>query len=284
MSFLKITDPEKRDALVREFLATRRNIQESNLAERTSEMQTEKTASKLFKPIVESQAKIVQELVPIKEGIKTIQQLPTPPAPLPALEAPNADDELIGPIAAQYLKKFASRWGDVDRTFGIYVKEGLFYIGDQQVGVVDDNLIVGDEEYEGTRGLWELLIMSQPNNDLYNQDDYNNYAKIMVNTNALRKGNSASNAIPKANRGWKWKNLMKGIWQNKDQIQGSGLATPPVILPSDPNALLDRLDLLLASKKAGNTGVRNELVGICDELKRQKVLDRKSYKKLMSQL
>jgi len=52
-------------------------------------------------------------------------------------------------------------------------------------------------------------------------------------------------------------------------------------MPSDPDALLDRLDLLLASTDAGNTGVRNELVSICDELLRQKVMGKSDYKNLM---
>ena len=51
---------------------------------------------------------------------------------------------------------------------------------------------------------------------------------------------------------------------------------------TDPNALLERLDLLLASKEAGHTGVENELVSICDKLKRQGVLDTSSYKNLIS--
>ena len=55
-----------------------------------------------------------------------------------------------------------------------------------------------------------------------------------------------------------------------------------VIMSSDPNVLLKRLDLLLASQKAGNTGVGNELVSICDELKRQGVLNTTAYKKLNS--
>ena len=54
-----------------------------------------------------------------------------------------------------------------------------------------------------------------------------------------------------------------------------------VVIPSDPNALLERLDLLLASQEAGHTGVGNELVSICYELKRQGVLDTKSYEKLI---
>ena len=61
-----------------------------------------------------------------------------------------------------------------------------------------------------------------------------------------------------------------------EKQKGSGV----VVIPSDPNALLERLDLLLASQEAGHTGVRNELVSICDELKRQGVLDTKAYKKL----
>ena len=53
------------------------------------------------------------------------------------------------------------------------------------------------------------------------------------------------------------------------------------VIPSDPNALIERLDLLLASEQAGNTGVRNELVSICDELRRQDVIEKETYKKLM---
>ena len=55
-----------------------------------------------------------------------------------------------------------------------------------------------------------------------------------------------------------------------------------MILPSDPNALIDRLDLLLASQNAGHTGVKNELVSIFDELKRQGVINMNTYKKLNS--
>ena len=55
-----------------------------------------------------------------------------------------------------------------------------------------------------------------------------------------------------------------------------------VIMSSDPNALLERLDLLLSSQKAGHTGVGNELVSICDELKRQGILDTIAYEKINS--
>ena len=57
-----------------------------------------------------------------------------------------------------------------------------------------------------------------------------------------------------------------------------------IVIPSDPDALTERLELLLASKAAGNTGVRNELVSICDELPRQKMMSKKQYKKLMTHI
>ena len=74
--------------------------------------------------------------------------------------------------------------------------------------------------------------------------------------------------------------MLRRIWKDKSQYQGQGIGTT-VVIPRDPDALLDRLDILLASKAAGNTGVRNEIVSICDELLRQKVFSRNHYKKLM---
>jgi len=45
--------------------------------------------------------------------------------------------------------------------------------------------------------------------------------------------------------------------------------------------LCEQLELLVASKEAGNTSVRNEIVSICDELLRHKILPRDAYKNLM---
>ena len=87
--------------------------------------------------------------------------------------------------------------------------------------------------------------------------DYGNYAEIMHSTNALRRNNDESETKPKANRSWKWKHILKPIWDEKDLYTGNGL-TPSIsciILPCDTIALVERLDILMASKAAGNTGV-----------------------------
>ena len=70
--------------------------------------------------------------------------------------------------------------------------------------------------------------------------------------------------------------------EDKDDPQLSTSGEGLKILPSDPNALLERFDLLFSSQKAGHTGVRNEIVSILDELKRQGVINTKDYKKLNS--
>ena len=56
------------------------------------------------------------------------------------------------------------------------------------------------------------------------------------------------------------------------KIARANMGKGVVVIPSDPNALLERIDLLLASKEAGNTGVENEVVSICDKLKRKGVV------------
>ena len=279
MSFLKITDPKKRDLIVSEFLKTKRNIQSQQLDERLGEQDALIALTKQFKPITDVQkdltTSILGELQPIKEGITKAIEFPQI-LPIEGGEDEEEQPELIGNIAASYLRKFATK--DADKTYGIYDKNGQFYIGDTRIGVIDDNITVGDKEYQGTPGLWELIMMKVPDENIYTQDDYENYAEIMVTTNALRRGNNKDSKVPKSSKGWKWGNVLKDIWDERHQFLGEGHS---VVIPSDPNALLERLDLLLASKAAGNTGVRNEIVSICDELKRQRVLDANAYKKLM---
>ena len=80
----------------------------------------------------------------------------------------------------------------------------------------------------------------------------------------------------------KQKKEYKEFEEDEDDPQPSTSGTGLKILPSDPNALIDRFDLLFSSKKAGHTGVRNEIVSILDELKRQGVLKTNEYKKFNS--
>ena len=110
----------------------------------------------------------------------------------------------------------------------------------------------------------------------------------MVKTIALHHNYDPNNPHPRSSNSTKWIGILRHIWYEKEEYgkeyeeEEEYEEKSVVVIQSDPNALLERLDLLLASQKAGHTGVGNELVSICDKLKRQGVLDKKAYKKLNS--
>ena len=158
------------------------------------------------------------------------------------------------------------------------IRKGFYYIGNKQATIVDNDIIIDDEKFEGTPGLWMLLLSKQPEKGSFTGKDFDNYGRLMVKTNALHRNYDPNSPYPRASDSYKWMGLLRHIWYEKEEYEGKGV----IVMSSDPNALSERLDLLLASKEAGNTGVRNELVSICDELKRQGILDTRSYKKLNS--
>ena len=290
MSFLKISDPLKRDTIVKEYLELKKNIRDNLLSERIGEQQLQTDLSKFYKPITETQKattrEITEGLKPIKEGIEKIPEAIltiTEEEEEEEEEEHEEDRELVGDIAYYYLN-IPNR----DPDFGITKKGRDHFIGKEHVIVKDNNIFLpkSGETFIGTDGLWELLTSKNPQN--FTNEDEDMYEDLMVMTNALHRDNDEDNPHPKGNhKTFKWLNIIRPIWyrnkrgiyrfpKKKEGQEGSGV----VVIPSDPNALLERLDLLLASQEAGHTGVRNELVSICDELKRQGVLDTKAYKKL----
>ena len=287
MSFLKISDPLKRDTIVKEYLELKKNIRDNLLSERIGELQLQTDLSKFYKPITETQKattrEITEGLKPIKEGIEKIPEAILTITEDEEEEEHEEDRELVGDIAYYYLN-IPNR----DPDFGITKKGRDHFIGKEHVIIKDNDIFLPkfNETFIGTDGLWELLTSKNPQN--FTDEDYDNYDDLMVMTNALHRDNDEDNPHPKGNhKTYKWLNIIRPIWnrkkggifrfpKKKEGQEGSGV----VVIPSDPNALLERLDLLLASQEAGHTGVRNELVSICDELKRQGVLDTKAYKKL----
>ena len=308
MSFIKVKDPRKREELIRDFIETRKRIKDNFIAKKVGEAEYQTGLTKLFKPVTETQKattkeiteaqkataeKFTQELLPIKEGI---EELPTKlfRKIFPSIELKASDIMNLGPLAVNaLLQAFTKK--NIDLAFGLYAQEGKFKIGNKEVNIEDNDINVDDIIFEGTSGFWELITSKNPNPDNYTEEDLNKYRQLLLLTNAVYRDNNPDNNNPKSSKSSKWKNIIKPIWkQIKKQkeeeeeeeyeeapftpTKGTGLK----ILPSDPNALIDRFDLLFSSQKAGHTGVRNEIVSILDELKRQGVLKTNEYKKLNS--
>ena len=314
MSFIKVKDPRKREELVRDFIETRKRIKDNFIARKVGEAEYQTGLTKLFKPVTETQKattkeitdaqkaateKITKELLPIREELKKLPAVISLPQ-YQAIEEYKKEKNLGSTVikALDYIKP------EDKTTFGMYFKDGDFRIGDKKVDIKDNDIIIDGIPYKGTDGLWELIMKDEPQEGIYTEEDYLKYGKILKQTNAIYQGNNPKQNYPKSSKSTKWKKLIKPIWENikkqkeEDETEtedeeednayslfdddpqpgtsGSGLK----ILPSDPNALIDRFDLLFSSKKAGHTGVKNEIVAILDELKRQKVINVQDYKKL----
>ena len=314
MSFIKVKDPRKREELIRDFIETRKRIKDNFIAKKVGEAEYQTGLTKLFKPVTETQKataketaeKFTQELLPIKEGI---EELPTKlfRKVFPSIELKASDIMNLGPLAVNaLLQAFTKK--NIDLAFGLYAQEGKFKIGNKEVNIEDNDINVDDIIFEGTPGFWELITSKNPNPDNYTSEDLGKYQQLVILTNTAYQGNNPKNNKAKSSKSPKWKNIIKPIWEQikkqKEEEEeeyeeeyeepatipftptsGTGLKRSrarPKILPSDPNALIDRFDLLFSSQKAGHTGVRNEIVSILDELKRQGVLKTNEYKKLNS--
>ena len=276
--------------------------------------ETQKTTAKEITGAQKATAeKITGELLPIKESIgelatkEDISKLPLQVFNqiFPSIEFKSSEVMELGTLAVYSLIEAFTKEG-VDKTFGLHAKNKKFHIGDKPVTIKNNDIIIEGKKYDGSPGLWELITSNNPQK--FTEEDYMNYINLLVQTNTIYQGNDPKNTKPKSSGGSKWNNLIGPIWEeikpkkekkkkkkrqqdpDEDDPQPGPSGTDPqtetpgggLILPSDPNALIDRFDLLFSSKKAGHTGVRNEIISILDELKRQKVINVHEYKKLNS--
>ena len=81
---------------------------------------------------------------------------------------------------------------------------------------MENNIIVGKKEYAGTHGLRELIVARSPDHKIFTNGEYDSYAEIMHSTNALSRNNDESETKLKSNKSWKWKHILKPIWDEKD--------------------------------------------------------------------
>ena len=309
MSFIKIKDPRKREELIKDLIETRKRIKDNFIARKVGEIEYQTGLTKLFKPVTDTQKattkeitdaqkataeKITSELLPIREGI---EEMPTKlfKKVFPSIEFKTDDIINFGPLAVNsLLQAFTKK--DIDKFYGINAEDGKFKIGNKFITIEEDNIIIDDKTFEGTPGLWGLITLKNPEN--YTEEDLSKYQQLVLLTNTAYRNNDPTQNYPKQSRGYKWNTIIKPIWkaikkqekteeykefEEPDEDEPTpGTSGTGLILPSDPNALIDRFDLLFSSQKAGHTGVRNEIVAILDELKRQGVIKTNEYKKINS--
>jgi len=251
---------------VSEVSVLRRKLQKQ-FKEASRDLKDEKeNCEKAFEPIT-------RELVQIKEAVRGDSHplplsLPTPsPLPLPSpsqIAHPSIGPNGIGKIASKYV-------AHTDPKFGIWFDEDIAYVGDKKIIIDDNDIIIDGQKFIGTEGLWALL--SYPKGvpeELYNDNDLENYRKIVIATNCMYANNDSSNNKAKSSVNEKWKKLISPIW--KDCMKrGSGILKyneNPVEYKyigngKDLNELKQCVDYLYdAQEKAGNNNFHNEKLGI----------------------
>ena len=160
MSFIKVTDPRKREELIKDFIETRKRIKDNFIARKVGEIEYQTGLTKLFKPVTETQKatakeiteaqkataeKITSELLPFKEGI---EELPTKlfKKVFPSIEF-KADDIInFGPLAVDSLLQAFTK-NDIDKFYGIYAVNGKFKIGDKFITIENNDIKINDETF-----------------------------------------------------------------------------------------------------------------------------------------
>ena len=83
--------------------------------------------------------------------------------------------------------------------------------------------MIDDEIFKGTPGLLELLLSKSPNDNIYTRKDYDNYARLMLKTNAIHRDNNPKCLYPKSSKSAKWVSLLSPIWHGRFEYEGKGL-------------------------------------------------------------
>ena len=229
MSFLKISDPLKRDAIVKEYLELKKNIRNNLLSERIGEQQLQTDLSKFYKPITETQKattreiteglkpisetqkaiarEITEGLKPIREGIEKLPEAMKPISKTTEEEKEEKKEEekspeTLGETAYNYLH--SKKVYDRDETFGIHFgqdgnyymgaqkgKDGVYRLNNKMITIAYNNIYVDGEKFTGTPGLWELIMEDTPKK--YTENDLKEYGKLLYKTNAINQDFNPNN-------------------------------------------------------------------------------------------
>ena len=279
MSFYVIQDRDKRDEIVKEINERRKKIYQDSKNENIYDANLQTDLTKLYKPLIESNEKVLKKIAVDKVDEGSLFALTYPEersesAGESSIESPPGRMN-VGKIAFYYLSNYASKKGICDRVFGIHTKEeqrGKMFIGKEELTIDDNDVIIemsgaSPQRYNGTIGLWELISRAKPDKTKITDEDMENYEKILVETKAMEYDENPNK--PKASRSEKWQTIVSKIWEKFKSDTKVKKGNGVLILPSDPNALVERFTLSVAAWYAGNKGSRNKAVSICDELLRQ---------------
>lgn len=175
---------------------------------------------------------------------------------------------------------------DLHSPYSVRVEEGAFKINDKEVQFDDRNnsVRVRDTIFPGSPGLYRLIFLSNPEN--FTATDLAKYAELLDSVNALYtnlkdgkqrlkfvkdspKYEAVRDFVQDKKRGGDL-NFFKTTKRNASMTVGDGRIE--YVHWDDPNELVERLRLLFASRRAGNTSHDNEITSIISELREEGII------------
>ena len=275
MSYLDIKDPKKRDQIVNDYVNSLKVLRERKEDEKTRGLARQFEIEKVFKPVVQATEKSTEA---ITSEIKKSKQSDIPVTTLKKSGKPWNSSMPYSAIE-YYLSIFPSKY--LDKYFGVQVIDDHYMIGDKTVDIDNkSNIIIDEHEFEGTPGLWELIMLSTPFE--YTDEDFTNYKDLVHLTDLT---NNPLGVKPGSRPGTtkKMSNELQRVLDEAetDSKTGHGIQ----FIPGDINGMLNRLRLLIAENQAGNTiSTRNEIVTILDELLNRKYFTQEEYNAICKSL
>ena len=141
MSFFKIQDRNKRDEIVREMIERRKKIYQDSLNENISDANFQTDLSKLYKPLIESNEKMIKSIAEKERRNEKVQN---------ELESTSFEEPInLGDISSFFLKKYNTRFvNNVRRNFEISKIRDKMVFGKMEVEMDGNDIIVGGERYK----------------------------------------------------------------------------------------------------------------------------------------
>ena len=177
MSFFDNKNPEKRDAMSEDYLALKKQLKERNLEERGDLMDLRRDLQETFEPVVASNEQMVRDITkdlePITEGIQELNrnlEICEVQRTSPLIGGKRKRESKYGPLAAGFYRNYFNPNGQMNKTFGIHYADGKHKIGDKLIDIIGDNIVINDEVYIGTPGLWSLI--TDKTSKEYDDNDY----------------------------------------------------------------------------------------------------------------
>lgn len=176
--------------------------------------------------------------------------------------------EQYDPLPRKYIRGMynESENKDYDRKYGVRLDTTTekLKIGNSTLSIVDSDIVVQNKRYKGTPGLYELLFLKKP--ERFTNEDKKNYLQIVKKTNAARRYYKTNKQVD-GSKLKKYRDIIAPAVSGHGIFNTVTMNEIDYVHWDDPNELVDRLRLLLASQSAGHTGHINEINSIIEELK-----------------